>query len=340
MVGFLKGVDLSKVLTPQVLVETVKVAAILVIGFVVVRIIASATRRLLAKSLSERGRMILQKTIVYVGVVIVVIMALGELGVKLSALLGAAGVVGIAVGIASQTSLGNIISGLFLVSEKTFVIGDVITVGDKTGVIQAIDPLSIKLRTFDNLLIRIPNQTLITSEVTNVTRYSIRRMDLALGVGYASDLANVRELLLAIARENPLVLEEPEPLFVYNSFGDSSINLTFGVWFYKDDYLALRNSLFIQIKERFDEEGIEIPFPQRTLSVLPGSPPLPIAISPETRIDGKAGSAVGSKPGADQGGGVAAGRGGAGPRRMRPRAAEPASRSGGEAGQPKRPETR
>ncbi len=296
MKTLLGTIDFSKILTPQLLLETVKVAAIIILGFILVRVIASLVRRALAKNLSERTRMILQKTIVYAGVAIIIIAVLGELGVKLSALLGAAGVVGIAVGIASQTSLGNIISGLFLVSEKTFVLGDVVTVGDKTGVIYAIDPLSIKLRTFDNLLIRIPNQTIITTELTNVTRFPIRRMDLAVGVGYGADLAKVKETLLSIARANPLVLEEPEPLFVYNSFAESSINLTFGVWYYKDNYLELRNSLFQTIKARFDEEGIEIPFPQRTLSVLAASDPFPVRVVGERGIDGRRASAVGSKP--------------------------------------------
>ena len=287
MTSLLGSIDLTKIFTPQVLLEAVKVVTIIVVGFIIVRLTAAVVRRVVAKNLSERTKMILQKSIVYTGVVIILLAVLSEIGVKLSALLGAAGVVGIAVGIASQTSLGNIISGLFLVSEKTFVIGDVISVGDKTGVIHAIDPLSIKLRTFDNLLIRIPNQTIIASEVTNVTRFPIRRMDLALGVGYRSDLAKVQEVLLSIARENPLVLEEPEPLFVYNSFAESSINLTFGVWFYKDDYLEVRNSLFQSIKTRFEAEGIEIPFPQRTISV---------AAAGERGIDGKGGGAVGSKP--------------------------------------------
>ncbi len=310
MSKLLSSIDFTKVFTPHVLLEAVKVIAIIVIGFLLVRLTAAVVRRVVAKNLSERTKMILQKSIVYIGVVIIVIAALSEIGVKLSALLGAAGVVGIAVGIASQTSLGNIISGLFLVSEKTFVIGDVISVGDKTGVIHAIDPLSIKLRTFDNLLIRIPNQTIITSEVTNITRFPIRRMDLSLGVGYSSDLAKVQEVLLSIARENPLVLEEPAPLFVYNSFAESSINLTFGVWFFKDDYLALRNSLFQSIKERFDEEGIEIPFPQRTISVM---------ASGAGGIDGAGGAAVGSKADAGSPGRVGTKARGAGRLRKRAR---------------------
>ena len=293
MTSLLGSIDLTKIFTPQVLLEAVKVVAIIVVGFIIVRLTAAVVRRVLAKNLSERTKMILQKGIVYTGVVIILLAVLGEIGVKLSALLGAAGVVGIAVGIASQTSLGNIISGLFLVSEKTFALGDVVSVGDKTGVVYAIDPLSIKLRTFDNLLIRIPNQTIITTELTNVTRFPIRRMDLTFGVGYSSDLARVREVLLSIARENPLVLEEPEPLFVYNSFAESSVNLTFGVWFHKDSYLEVRNSLFQSIKERFDEEGIEIPFPQRTISVTTAG---------ERGIDGKGGAAVGSKPDAGSAG--------------------------------------
>ena len=116
---------------------------------------------------------------------------LGELGVKLTALLGAAGIVGIAVGFASQTSVSNIISGLFLISEKPFAIGDVLKVGGTTGIIQSIDLLSIKIRTFDNLFVRIPNEKILSSEVTNITRFPIRRMDIVFQVDYGQDLARV-----------------------------------------------------------------------------------------------------------------------------------------------------
>ena len=278
MKSILGNINFGTIFTPAVLLGAARVVLILIVGFFLVRLIAFLVRRLFTHNLSEQSRMILNKGVVYTGGVLVIIAVLSDLGVKLSALLGAAGVVGIAVGIASQTSLGNIISGLFLISEKTFEVGDVVTVGSKTGIVYSIDLLSIKLRTFDNLLIRIPNQTIISSELTNVTRFPIRRLDFNIGVAYKENLQVVRDTLLAIAHENPLCLEEPEPLLVFNGFGNSSIDVLLGVWFEKTNYLAVKNSVIMTIKERFDQLGIEIPFPHVTLYAGSATEAMPIRL--------------------------------------------------------------
>jgi len=214
--------------------------------------------------------------------ILITFLVLSELGVKLSALLGAAGVLGIAVGIASQKSLGNIISGFFLVSDKTFEVGDVITIGTKTGVVHSLDLLSIKLRTFDNTLIRIPNDSIISTEITNITRFPIRRMDFTLNVAYKEKLSRVKELLLEIARSNPLCLDEPEPFFLYKEFGSSGVELLFAVWFEKSNYVDVKNSVFEEIKQRFDNEGIEIPFPHVSLYAGSDSQPLAVRLERES----------------------------------------------------------
>lgn len=282
MQSILGNIQLGSIFTPPVLLGAARVVLILIVGFFLVRLIAFLVRKLFTHNLSDQSRMILNKGVVYTGGVLVIIAVLSDLGVKLSALLGAAGVVGIAVGIASQTSLGNIISGLFLISEKTFEVGDVVTVGTKTGIVYSIDLLSIKLRTFDNLLIRIPNQTIISSELTNVTRFPIRRLDFNIGVAYKENLEVVRDTLIAIAHENPLCLEEPEPLLVFNGFGNSSIDVLLGVWFEKTNYLAVKNSVIMAIKARFDQLGIEIPFPHVTLYAGSATEAMPVRLSEES----------------------------------------------------------
>lgn len=107
--------------------------------------------------------------------------------------LRAAGIAGIAIGFASQTSISNIISGLFLISEKPFAVNDVIKAGDTTEIVLSIDLLSIKMRTFDNLYIRVPNEKIIKEELTNVTRFPIRRLNIDISVAYKEDLARVKE---------------------------------------------------------------------------------------------------------------------------------------------------
>ncbi len=268
--------------TPERLEMMLRATLILFIGFPLLILLARWLGKVLTKQLSAHSGMVISKAVFYVGAVVLAITLLRELGFQLTALLGAAGIAGVAIGFASQTSLSNIISGLFLVWEKPFSVGDAINVGDTTGVVFSIDLLSIKLRTFDNRFIRIPNERLIKSDVTTITRFPIRRFDINLGVAYKEDIKRVIHVLKDIADKNPHCLDEPEPVVIFQNFGDSSLNFLFGVWFAKQDFLVLRNSIMAEIKERFDAEGIEIPFPHRTLYSGSETAPFPIRIVQET----------------------------------------------------------
>lgn len=207
--------------------------------------------------------------------------ALVGLGFDLAVLLGAAGILTVALGFASQTSASNVISGLFLLGERPFAVGDVIRVGGTTGEVLSVDLLSVKLRTFDNLFVRIPNETMIKSEVTNLRRFPIRRIDLQVGVAYKENLRTVREVLMEVADRNPLCLEEPAPLIIFQGYGDSSINHQFSVWANTDRFLELRNSIPLEIKEAFEEHDIEIPFPHRTLYTGSATEPFPVQVVDE-----------------------------------------------------------
>ena len=247
------------------------------IGFVVARAASSAVLKVMGKFLDAQQRMIVSRVVYYVLLGLFLLSALHELGFSLSILVGAAGILSVAVGFASQTSASNLISGLFLIVERPFSVGDVITLGTTTGEVLSIDLLSVKLRTFDNLYVRIPNETVIKSEVTTLTKFPIRRIDLQLGVAYKEDIAKVRGLLLQLAEKNPLSLEEPKPLFIFLGFGDSAINLQFSIWVKRENFLELKNAIQEEIKTAFEREGIEIPFPQRTL-VAGGDQPFAVRV--------------------------------------------------------------
>lgn len=274
--------ELEKLINPATIEKFIRIVFILIIGVSSIQLIALMLRRSLRKQLSRQRMMLITRTVIYTGYTGLVLIVVKEFNYDLTALFGAAGVVGIVIGVASQTSIGNIISGLFLVGEKSFEIGDVVRIGDKTGTVYSIDLLSIKIKTFDNLLIRIPNQSVISSELTNVTRFPIRRLDFQLGVAYKEDLRKVKAVLENVARNNPLCLEEPEPYILFQTFGDSSINITFGVWFEKANYAAVKNSVFIEIKEAFDREGIEIPFPHVSVYAGEASKPFDVNIHKTT----------------------------------------------------------
>jgi small-conductance mechanosensitive channel len=271
--------DFNLNLDADILDKIKQIALTIVIGYVLIHTLVILLRRVFLKKVSKQSKMLITKAIVYAGVIIIILIIINILELKgvFATMLGAAGVLGIVLGIASQTSIGNIVSGIFLISEKPFELGDLIRVGDKMGVVYSIDLLSVKLRTLDNLLIRIPNQTIISTEVVNITKFPIRRMDIEIGVAYKENLKRVSEVLKDIASKNPLCLEEPEPLILTTSFNTSSIDFLFGLWFEKSNYVALRNSIFQEITERFAKEGIEIPFPHISVYTGEATKPFPVA---------------------------------------------------------------
>ncbi|MDX1430593.1 MAG: mechanosensitive ion channel family protein, partial [Rhodothermales bacterium] len=166
----------------------------------------------------------------------------------------------------------------FLLGENPFSVGDVIRIGTTTGEVLSVDLLSVKLRTFDNLFVRVPNEQLIKTEITNLTRFPIRRIDMQLSIAYKDDMRRALEILKQVATDNKLCLDEPEPLFIFQSFGDSGLQFQYSVWAKRENFLPLRNSIQIEIKEAFDREGIEIPFPHRSLYAGSVTEPFPVRV--------------------------------------------------------------
>ena len=268
----------TEIFTIDKVIAGIRCLTILLVGIPILMIFSRVIGNIVEKHYTPQSAMLARKGIYYTGLVFLIIIELHQLGFKITAILGAAGVAGVAIGFAAQTSLSNLISGIFLIFEKPFEVGDAITVGDTTGIVLSIDLLSVKLRQYDNKFVRIPNESLIKGQVTNVTRFPIRRYDINLGVAYKEDIKRVMEILKDVADRNPYCLDEPEPLVVFTGFGDSALQLLFAVWFLKTDFLPLRNSIMIEIKNRFDEEGIEIPFPHRTFYSGSVTEPFPISI--------------------------------------------------------------
>ena len=257
--------DLQNVLTTEQLYGLVRAGATLILGFTAAHLLRTAMGSVLDRRTSAQHAMLGRKIFYYVVVGLAFVSALRELGLDLGVLLGAAGLVTVAMGFSAQTSASNLISGLFLMTEGPFVVGEVIQVAGTTGEVLSIDLLSVKLRTFDNLYVRVPNETLVKAQITNLTRHPIRRYDLQVSVGYDAKLAKVREVLMEVAEKNPLALREPHPLIIFQSFGESAVNLQFSVWTARDNYLDLRNGLAEDIKEAFERERIEIPYPHRSI---------------------------------------------------------------------------
>lgn len=276
----------SEILTADTLLKVGTALLKLVLGVVLARFVSRGVVNLLGKRTSTHQAVLAQRITFYTIAGLFVASALVSLGFDISVLLGAAGILTVAIGFASQTSASNVISGLFLLGEKPFAIGDVVRVGTTTGTVLSVDLLSVKLKTFDNLFIRVPNETIIKSEITNLTRFPIRRIDIQMGVDYKEDLSRVRGLLMEAADRNPLCLEEPRPLFIFTGFGESSLNFQISLWTKRENFIELRNDFQIEVKSVFDANGIQIPFPQRALSLAATSEPFPVRMMEERdRVD-------------------------------------------------------
>ncbi len=258
------------------LMDFVMAALLLVVGIILARLLSQALVRAFQGRLDSHRTMLLRRGTSYLVLAIFISSALYQMGFNLNVLLGTAGILSVAVGFASQTSMSNLISGLFLVAERPFMVGDVITLGDTTGEVLSVDLLSVKLRKFDNTFVRIPNELLVKSQVTTLTKFPIRRVDIKLGLSYKSDLAQVRQLLFAAAEGNPLALQEPRPVYIFLGFGSSSLDIQFSVWATRENYLAVLNGIKEEIKTAFDSAGVEMAFPHLSLYAGTGSNPLPV----------------------------------------------------------------
>ncbi|MDD6207046.1 MAG: mechanosensitive ion channel family protein [Clostridiales bacterium] len=188
----------------------------------------------------------------------------GILGLETGSLVAVIGSAGLAVGLSLQGSLANLAGGVLILITKPFHIGDYIVVGDKEGTVTTIDIFYTRILTVDNRLIVIPNGTLSNSTILNVSNEAYRRVDITVSIGYGSRIDKARQILLEIAGRNPLALKDEEhmPEVMVSSLGESSVDLLYKVWTKQEDYWMTRSILLEEIKARFDDEEIEIPFRQ------------------------------------------------------------------------------
>jgi small-conductance mechanosensitive channel len=252
---------------------------LLVALLIVVFWISSGTKRflfnrLLAQSGLDRS---LQYAIAQVAsnivLVVGIFIVLENTGIHLGALTVFAGAVGVGVGFGLQNIASNFISGLVILAERPITIGDRVEVAGIAGQVEHIRARSTVIRTNDNIMMIVPNTKFIDSPVTNWT-YGDRRVRfrIPVGVAYGSDVTKVRELLLAVAHENPHTLKDPAPTVFLEQFGDNAIDFKLMVW--SSEMSArpsrYRSDLNFAIAQRFREAGIEFPFPQRDLHIRDG----------------------------------------------------------------------
>lgn len=238
---------------------------LLVFGYFLAKRIKVFVEHAMSSRFSRHHVMLVSRGAFYIIFAIFLVSSLQHLGFKLSVLLGAAGVFTVAISFAAQTAASNLISGIFLLFERPFKMGDNIEVKGISGIVESIDLLSTKLKTADNKLVRIPNEALIKSEITNLSYFTIRRIDLTLAVSYNSDITVVKKMLLELLLACDDVLKEPTPNIIINNFTGSAVELKIMAWVNTAEITRVKNKLQEAIKQQFDFAGIEMHSTQMTI---------------------------------------------------------------------------
>lgn len=221
--------------------------------------------RLIRKHMGASA-LLYSRTVFILGVVIGVFFAVMSLGFSWRGALATAGVTGtvlaLLVTFVAQTSISNIISGYFLLLDRPFKEGDAIKIGDTVGVVLEIGFLSVKLRTFDNILVRIPNTEILNSLIMNLTAYDIRRIETVVGISYKEDPERAIQAIKGALAVDPLFLAGPEPIVMAREFGPSSVNIRVMAWIDQNNFFEASSRLVTLVKEALEGAGIRIPFPQ------------------------------------------------------------------------------
>lgn len=258
----------KSLLTWENLFKLIGAIIIFAIIFVIYKLLLRAIKKIPAEKTTPQRTAILKRTVKYLFYTVTVIYVLSLFGIKLSAIWGAAGIAGVAIGFAAQTSVSNLISGLFVITEGALKIGDTIIVDGVTGVVDAINLISVRIHTYDNQMVRIPNSTIINTNLTNNSYHKIRRLTLQVSVSYDTDMEQALQALSKAPALCPTVISDPAPAVWFDGFGSSGLTMTVAVWFESSDFLQTKNDLHIAIKKVLDQAQITIPFNKVEVKIL------------------------------------------------------------------------
>ncbi|MEM8883096.1 MAG: mechanosensitive ion channel family protein [Planctomycetota bacterium] len=251
---------------PGIALKIIVFLLILFVFKILAGIAAKAVRKAITASrmqVSELLKTFFVNVISKVVMIIGLFVALEYIGAPIGPLLAGVGVLGFVIGFALQDTLANFANGIMILLYRPYDIGDVVSAGGTTGKVEAMTLVSTTFCTPDNQVVVVPNNAIWGSTITNVTARDTRRCDLTIGVGYGDDLDKSEKVLREVVTAHPKVLENPEPMIKIANLGDSSVDFTVRPWCKTSDYWDVFFDLNKQIKQRLDQEGIEIPFPQR-----------------------------------------------------------------------------
>jgi small conductance mechanosensitive channel len=205
------------------------------------------------------------KVVWLVGLLVV----LSVLGVNLGPALAGLGIAGFVLGFALQDSLSNFAAGMMIMIYRPFDVGDLVTAAGVTGKVKDLTLVSTVITTLDNQLLVVPNGKIWGDVINNVTGQTMRRVDMVFGIGYEDDIEKAQRIMEEILTSHELVLDDPEPVVRVHNLGDSSVDFVCRPWCETDDYWDVYWDVTQAVKQRFDAEGVSIPFPQRDIHMYP-----------------------------------------------------------------------
>lgn len=245
-------------------------AIVLLIGWLLSKALVKLLKKALERGKAEAGVITFVGSLVNIGLkVLIGITAAAQLGFDVTSIITAIGALGVTIGLALKDSMSNVASGVQILFNHTFRVGDYLTVDGVEGTVDRIEIMYTALRTFDNKEIIIPNSELTANVITNYTAQKTRRLDLTYSVSYSTDLAKARGVLEELIAANEKALNDPAPLVAVGEHKDSSILIVARVWCATDDYWPLYFEMQETVKNAFDAAGIEIPFPQIDVHYTP-----------------------------------------------------------------------
>ena len=254
--GIELGVDLG--------IKVATALAIFFVGKLVIRAVVGAVRKVMHKQEVDKTlETFICNLVRTVLLVLVIIAAIGALGIETTSFIAIFGAAGLAVGLALQGSLSNFASGVLIVLFRPYRVGDFIEAAGISGVVEQVQILTTIMKTGDNKQIIVPNSQIMDSIITNYSANDTRRVDMVIGVSYDDDLDKVRATLEELIAADDRILDEPAAKIAVSELADSSVNFIVRPWVNTADYLGVMFDLTEAIKKRFDQENISFPFPQQ-----------------------------------------------------------------------------
>lgn len=258
---------------------------VIVLGLYLSRLVKRFSKKLIGRL--SHGHVInnLFSSFIYVlcvGITLFAALSILQLDKALTSLLAGAGIVGLALAFAFQDIAANFMSGILITLRHPLRVGDIVKVRDYMGTVKSINLRDTVLQTFQGQMVIIPNKDIAQNPIENFSLLGKRRMDLSVGVSYGEDLQKVKEITLEAVASIPGLSPDDKTSFFFEGFGDSAINYTLRIWAAtpgQPEYLRIRSEAIMRIKKAYDEEGIVIPFPIRTLDFgIKGGQPLQDAL--------------------------------------------------------------